>query len=277
MPEGPEVSILTNSLNKLLKNKTLIKVKVLKGGKYENKPPKNYITFTKTLPLKVNRIRNKGKLMYWEFSNDTIMINHLNMTGIWTIGKKLKHSALEFRFKRSDSSLNDDEDDLILYYIDIRRFGRVEFTDNKLFLNDIGPDIVNDKSFSFKDFLKIAKTKKRINITKFLMDQKNISGIGNYIKSEVLYEAKISPHRNIEDLSDEELKRIYLATKKITKLSLDWGGMSMSDFRDIDGKKGDFQKILKVYRLSKDINGKEIKKEKTKDGRTTFWVPEIQF
>jgi formamidopyrimidine-DNA glycosylase len=275
MPEGPEVMVLTKTLNNLVKNKTLTKIKILSGGKYEDKSPKNYIAFTKELPLKILSVKNKGKLMYWEFSNGMFMVNHLNMTGIWTIGEKLKHSALEFKINNKINKDNKDNKDneLILYYIDIRRFGRIEFTYDKKFLNDLGPDVFY---LDLKEFIKIAKTKPRTNITKFLMDQKNISGIGNYLKSEILYEAKISPHKNVEDLSEIELKNIYDAIKKIIKISLDWKGMSMKDFKDIDGTKGEFQNFLKVYNLKKDINGNIIKKEKTKDGRSTYWVPILQ-
>ena len=140
----------------------------------------------------------------------------------------------------------------------------------------LGPDIVNNKGFSFKDFQNIAALKGRINITKFLMDQHNISGIGNYLKSEILYSAKVSPHRNVGSLSEKELKNIYDAAKKISKLSMEQKGMSKSDFRDIDGTKGDFQTMLKVYCLKKDPLGNEVVKEKTKDGRTTHWVPKLQ-
>jgi len=270
MPEGPEVTVITNSLNKLLKNKTLLKIKILPGGKYENKAPDNYLKFVKNLPLKVDGIKNKGKLIYWRFSNDNIMLNHLNMTGFWSIDKIYKHSALKFIF----------EDNLILYYTDIRRFGRVEFAKefNEIedILKDLGPDVVNDKGFLFKTFSEIAEKKKKLNITKFLMNQHIISGIGNYLKSEILYESRISPHRTVGSLDKSELKELYINIKKIPQLSLQFNGMSKSDYKDIDGKKGDFEKFLKVYCRLKDNDGNKIIKEKTKDSRTTYWVPDLQ-
>ena len=41
------------------------------------------------------------------------------------------------------------------------------------------------------------------------MDQKVAAGCGNYIRSECLYISKISPFRKIEDLKDNEIKRIW--------------------------------------------------------------------
>ena len=55
---------------------------------------------------------------------------------------------------------------------------------------------------NFNDFFTIVSHKKheQKTLTKFLMDQKNISGVGNYIKAEALYEAKISPYRKIIEI-----------------------------------------------------------------------------
>lgn len=271
MPEGPEVTTITNSLNKLIKNKTLTSIEILKGGKYENKSPNNYDLFKTKLPLKVLSVSNKGKLMYWSFNNGMYMVNHLNMTGFWSLGISYKHSALVFNFKEKNMSL---------YYTDIRRFGRVEFIKDKesldIILDKLGPDILKEKEFSLVRFLKIAEKKSKTNITKFLMDQSNISGVGNYLKSEILYKSKISPHRTVGSLSTEDLKELYLNIKMVSKASLEWGGMSKSDYKDIDGKKGDFESLLKVYCKKKDPLGNKVESFKSKDGRTTYWVSKVQ-
>jgi DNA-formamidopyrimidine glycosylase len=271
MPEGPEVLQISTSLNKLLKNKTLLEINIIENSQYAKKSPNNYDVFIKNLPLKVEYIKCRGKFIYWLFSNGTVMLNHLKMTGFWSVEKKEKHSTLEFIFK---------EKNLKVYYTDVRRFGRLEFGKNfgdiKTIFDKLGPDVLNDSSFNFKTFKKIAEKKKRTNITRFLMDQENLSGIGNYLKAEILYASKISPHRTVGNLEEKELKTLYENVKKIPKLSYHWKGMSKSDYKDIDGKKGDFERFLKVYCQTKDHLGNKVKSEKTKDGRTTYWVPDVQ-
>lgn len=274
MPEIAEVLTITNSLNKLLKNKTLTKVEILEGGKYESKAPNNYQIFCRELPLKVDYVKSKGKMIYWLFSNGNVMLNHLKMTGYWSIEKREKHSALRFVFEDRDKKK------IKLYYTDVRRFGRLEFGENlnsiKEVLDKLGPDVLSDPTFTFKKFKEIAERKKRTNITKFLMDQENMSGIGNYLKAEILYESRISPHRTVGSLDEKELKTLFDNVKKIPKLSYHWKGMSRVDYKDIDGKKGDFEKFLKVYCQQKDPLDNKVVKEKTKDGRSTYWVPQIQ-
>ena len=41
------------------------------------------------------------------------------------------------------------------------------------------------------------------------MDQTKISGIGNYLRSEIMYEAEINPFSYIIDLSETEINNLY--------------------------------------------------------------------
>ena len=263
MPEGPEVKIMSDNLNSILKGKEIVEINYLR----HEKVPNNFLYFQEHLPLKVKEINAKGKMLYFLFDKHIYMIVTLGMTGIWSL-EKLKHSALEIKYNQGS-----------VYFVDIRKFGKIyiyktkeEFTKK---LDSIGPDLLSKNDFNFNLFKDILMRKKHWNITKALMDQSLISGIGNYLKSEILYAAKISPHRNIEDLSQEELKTLYTMGRKIIKQSYQEGGLSSRDFLDIEGKKGKFYKYIKVYCMDT-VGKKKIKKEKTKDGRTTHWVPEVQ-
>ena len=52
------------------------------------------------------------------------------------------------------------------------------------------------------------------------MDQNDIvSGIGNYLSAEILYDAKISPHRQLDKLSNTEKKQLAHSMRKIVKLA----------------------------------------------------------
>ena len=47
-----------------------------------------------------------------------------------------------------------------------------------------------------------------------MMEQKIISGIGNYLKSEILYQSRISPHVLIHDLPDDKLRELSFRTRR---------------------------------------------------------------
>ena len=99
------------------------------------------------------------------------------------------------------------------------------------------------------------------------MNQTVIAGIGNYIKSDSLYLARISPHRTVFDLSDGELAILNRSIKQVMKESYQQGGRYVSS-----GKTYSFL----VYNQTHDIDGNKVVKEETADKRATFWVPEVQ-
>ena len=45
-------------------------------------------------------------------------------------------------------------------------------------------------------------------IGNLIVDQKVISGIGNYLRADILYQSTISPYRTIKSLNEEDLKNI---------------------------------------------------------------------
>jgi DNA-formamidopyrimidine glycosylase len=279
MPEGPEVTIVAEGLLRKLKNKEIYSINILSGSRYNKKAPDGYQDFSKSLPTRVTDIRNKGKFLYWTFENGQIMFNTLGMSGIWTSSYQ-KHASVKITFVDSVIG-NIGKISKTIYFVDQRHFGTIKFVSSKKELTDklntIGPDLLNDKTMTFNKFKSALKKRPKWNITKALMNQKVISGIGNYLKSESLYHSKISPHLNIEDLNDDRLYKLYQSCRLKIVSSYNQGGVSMRHFKDVDDKKGQYEFSFKVYGRKKDKKGNTIKREITADKRATFWVPSIQF
>jgi formamidopyrimidine-DNA glycosylase len=268
MPEGPEVTRIAKDLNSLTKGKELLNIKILSNSKYEKKAPDNFQSFLDKLPLRVEEVNNKGKLIYFVLEKNNYIINHLIMSGHWST-EYAKYASLKFEF---NNNLN-------LYFCDMRKFGYVEFLNKEAWkdkLAELGPDFLNNKDFDVSLFKSILERKKRCNISTVLMNQKLISGIGNYLKAEMLYAARINPHRTISSLSEKEIETLFKEGQRIIKTSYRLGGTSKRDYIRPDGEKGTFQDFLKVYSKTTDPEGRKVVREKTKDGRSTYWVPELQ-
>ena len=107
------------------------------------------------------------------------------------------------------------------------------------------------------------------------MEQAKISGIGNYLRSEILYSANINPHNKVQDLSDKKLKELFAITKNLLETSYNLKGCSLQDFKNLEGEKGGFQKQLNVYKRKKDPHGNDVTNDKI-GGRSVFWVKKIQ-
>ena len=268
MPEGPEVRIIVNQLNNLVKKQNLQAINI-NSGRYSKKSPDGFLNFRDSLPLKLLEVKCKGKFIYFEFAGDKFMFNTLGMSGGWKV-KKEKHSHYEFVF-----------DKITIYFTDMRNFGTLKFIsqpkelDKKL--KSLGADVFTPEyNLEYvKNVLGSAKLENK-TIVEVLMNQAKFCGIGNYLKSEILYACQISPHRLLKDLSDIDKKNIYTHSKRIVKESYADGGGSAGDFSDLENKKGNYKFKMMVYNQKQDPVGYKIKKETTKDKRTTHWVPEIQ-
>jgi formamidopyrimidine-DNA glycosylase len=269
MPEGPEVKNMVLHLNKFLSGKTLHQI-VIHSGRYSKKNPDNFSKFIEKLPLKIIEVRNKGKFIWFQFEGGWTMWNTLGMTGGWKLEKD-KHSHCEFIL----------DNDKSLWFNDIRNFGTIKFCNNvedfEKKIKSLGPDILEDEFTLeiFESLLKQNKLKEK-TLPEIFMNQKYLSGLGNYLKSEILYESKISPFRKLGDITDSDIQILYKNIKKISLASLKAGGATIRNYSNINNEKGKYVFEFKVYQQKKDPLGNIVKKIDTKDKRTTHWVPEVQ-
>lgn len=253
MPETVEVSIIVDHIREKFKNATLKNISINSGRYKKHGPPIGYSKFIKILPSKIISFNNKGKFIYLILENNISIWITLGLTGDLLL-KPAKHSHVTFETNKGD-----------FYFNDIRNFGTIKFSFNKAELdkklNTLGPDPLTEdltKSQFIKIMRKPSLQKKQIGTV--LMNQKVVSGIGNYLRAEILYDAKISPFSTIENLSDEELITLLKSINKII----------------LQSYKKQYQKGLHTYNFAV-YQQKETKKGekvecKNMDGRTIWYV-----
>lgn len=307
MPEVIEIKKYSDFLRKILKNKFISDITIKKGRYKTHKPFPLYNKIKKLLPLKVIDIKTKGKFLYFILENDYYIFSTLGLHGGWTYCKtptnkfifpklldyinnnrlqQYKKTALnnlnvEFKIKSSNSN------SIKLYYYDSLSFGTLKVVNNKkdleIKLKSIGPDIL-DKDTTFDVFLhqinKIKNKQKEKAIGLILMNQKIISGIGNYLRSDILWLSKISPFRKICDLSIKELSLIYKNARLLT-----WGdynrpkAIKYNIIKKSDKLPKDYNRNFFIYNSKEDIYGNEVVKEELYNGshkRFIYWIPKRQ-
>lgn len=285
MPEGPECTIVANQLHSFCADKKLVNIELL-TGRYTKKAPDGYKSFLELLPQTVAKVSNKGKFIYLITDmSDTIFIT-LGMSGTFKTETN-KYARVKFSF--SDGSA--------IFYSDMRNFGTLKFftRDNAKValqkkLSEIGPDMLNDPC-QWSDWLKICRRRNQNSMVKFLMNQKNISGVGNIYKSEALFLAGIDPRRKLESCSDEELQKLYKAVKEVLKSSYDSGGSTIRNYSDLFNNHGKYTAFpsqpkemlesrwdnrVMIYGRKQDIYGNDVIKLRLDDDRTTYYSPTVQ-
>jgi formamidopyrimidine-DNA glycosylase len=267
MPEGVEVTLFAKSLDQYLSGKSLVSLQIL-GGRYTKKDPENAPEFIQSLPLKINKVSNKGKFLWFEFENNMIMTSTLGMTGGWT-KRHTKHAKIKFELENNE----------FLYFTDVRNFGTIGFLkDSKKLqskIKSLGRDVVNENIPDI-DFISLLRKYNKSNICDVLMRQDILSGIGNYIKAEALWLSKIYPMSNLEDLDDHVLIDLKYSIKKVCELSLNNGGASIRDYFNLESDKGESTDFFNVYGKKIDSTGNTVHRDETPDKRTTHWSPDHQ-
>ena len=178
----------------------------------------------------------------------------------------------------------------------MRKFGKITLLPTKTahntkHLNNIGPEPL-DRQFDFKKFKEVlqasyAKASAGRRIKTVLMDQSIIAGIGNIYSDEILWRAGIHPERKVSKISEKparnathnvaggELGLIFKAIKETLTKGINFGGDSMSDYRNINGLPGKFQLHHEAYRRTgekcRKKNCKGIIKRKVVNGRSAHF------
>lgn len=266
MPEGAEVRRFAENLARRVSNQRILSIEIL-SGRYEKEPPEGLQEFRAALPIKVVGVGSHGKFIYWILDSEFNIWSTLGMTGAWR-AEKSKHSRLKVTLSNGD-----------VFFDDMRNFGTIKFVNNRHALlqklRSLGPDMLAE-DIDETEFIDIMKKHGKKNVTKVLMDQSVIAGVGNYVKAESLFLARVSPHRNVGNLSDSELRRLCQSIKTVLRESFKSGGATIQSYANFDGEIGEYSQKFCVYNQKTDPDGNEVIKEKTPDGRTTHWVPKIQ-
>lgn len=280
MPEVPETALTAEILTKYLKGKMLKSIEFA-SGRYQRQRPNGWKQFAKHSPMKVIKIDSKGKFIYFDLIDSKqehwYIFNTLGLTGLW--------SFYPTDFTRAVFTFNKG---VKVYFSDMRNFGTFRFTNDtselEKKLEKLTPDFLKE-DFDLEGIREIRQP-----LVKILMDQTRVgSGLGNYLVAEILYRAKISPHRLGSQLSTKDVKNLIYWIKYVTKLAYvdnhigymvnleeESKKIPRQNYHpEIELKKGDTFKFL-VYRKKSDPKGNPVKAEKIISGRKTYWVPAVQ-
>ena len=112
------------------------------------------------------------------------------------------------------------QNDYELRWLDTKNLGEIRFSkdlDEDSVLKNLGPEPL---SLSEEDFRELLKKNELLNVKTFLLAQEKIAGIGNIYADEILYQAKINPHRQIGNLQPRERRELHRKTLSVLKESL---------------------------------------------------------
>ncbi len=270
MPELPEVETIRRDLEKLIVGRKVLGIETDSPKQVQ---PSLAAIKKAIIGTTIKKVQRRAKILQIFFSNGTIIIVHLKLTGRLLVREKgdkpddWQHIIL---------SLSGGKE---LRFADARKFGWLRLLKDEKELQKIfkefGPEPFDDLILPVFQKI-ISSTSRPIKIV--LMDQGRISGVGNIYASEALFLAGIDPRRPANKLSPTGAKKLYDSLEKVLKLGLHYRGASDNDYLDALGHKGSYQEHFLVYSRQgqKCPTCSGLIKRIVLGGRGTFHCPRCQ-
>ena len=261
MPEGPE--ILYWSV--LLKKKLALKYKFDEIKSFTDKP----IVVPKDWEGKILDADSKGKLLWLIVSSTDkkkkyYMHIHYGITGWLTFEKPESYIKFEFYLSNVKTSKQ-----INLYMEDKRRFSKIIICDEHTHLkiiSKLGVNIFNS-NFTLDYFNDVIKNKNAL-LAPLLLKQEIFSGIGNYIKNEVMYIGKLNAKIKTSELGDEQIKELYYNILFVAYSNLVEMLKDTNIFKYLDKSKSTHMPKKLEIPYEYKIYGREI----TSDGKKVFKI-----
>lgn len=283
MPELPEVETTTRGLQKEIVGLKILNVwtdlKTADRRKHDTVANPKYFKFFKkeVSGKKVLSAERRAKNILINLSGDKTILVHLKLTGYLFYGQNPRIKYAHVIFTLSNQKY--------LVLSDMRKFGKMTLLDTKTthdtkHLKDIGPDPLQ-KNFSLEKLKERLNKKPNGKIKTVLMDQNVLAGIGNIYSDEILWRAGVHPERIVSKIREAEFKKIFKAMKETLAKGINFGGDSMSDYRNIYGLPGHFQLHHEAYRRTgekcRKYGCKGVIMRKVINGRSGHFCPKHQF
>ncbi|WLP85188.1 bifunctional DNA-formamidopyrimidine glycosylase/DNA-(apurinic or apyrimidinic site) lyase [Mycoplasma seminis] len=254
MPEYPEVTVVTNSLNYYSQGKTIVDVKVIKEKLIKNVSVNDFINQLKG--RKILSVKNYGKFIVFEFDNKLRMISHLRMSGRYYFTSWFNYisepiwrynNCVEFIVDTDKKEFVSSTADILIYR-DPRMFGSFELIspqdDRSIYqIKNLGQLPLDTNVDELYEKLQ----RKNISIKSVLLDQSLVLGIGNIYADEALHKVKMYPMLKCNKVSKDRLKQLLIAAGEIMEDSIKHGGSSVHTYVSVNSKYGTFQEKLKIY------------------------------
>jgi len=210
MPEGPEIRRAADQLVSAVVNKPLTEV---------------WFAFPQLQPYQsaligtyIRAIETRGKALLTHFSNGLTLYSHNQLYGVWRVvkvGEQPKESKRSLRVK-----LQTTDGTILLYSASEIEMWSTQEIEYHPFLQRIGPDVLDSR-------LTVEQVRERLLSVTFrnrqlgglLLDQAFLAGLGNYLRAEILWQARLAPQHKPKDLSGDALDALADACLSIARLS----------------------------------------------------------
>ncbi|MGI8428941.1 MAG: bifunctional DNA-formamidopyrimidine glycosylase/DNA-(apurinic or apyrimidinic site) lyase [Solirubrobacteraceae bacterium] len=245
MPELPEVETIRRQLAPCLQGRTIVGVEIFDPR--WTRPDDPARVQAELRGAFVERVARSGKYLIWWLSGERYLLVHLRMTGALLLNPGVDPPHTRARFELDGGQR--------IVYVDPRRFGTAHLLHGEDALHAylairLGVEPFTP-GFTVAHLRRLARGR-RAPVKAFVLDQRQIAGVGNIYADEALFRAGIHPLRAVGTLTGPQLARLRDGIEAALLAGIEAKGATIDDFRHLDGARGSFQDRFLVHRRAEE-------------------------
>lgn len=219
MPEGPEIRLAADRIAEVLEGEVVEAVSFA----FPDLEP-----FERTLAgCRVTAVDTRGKAMLTRFDNGLTLYSHNQLYGRWFTAPRgeLPETRRSLRV-----ALHTARRSALLYSASEVDVLDAQGLDDHPFLSRLGPDLLDEALTAGAVAQRLAEDRfRRRGLAALYLDQGFLAGLGNYLRSEILFCAGAAPTRRPMDLEDEDLQRLGRVTLELARRSYATRGITLDE------------------------------------------------
>lgn len=172
----------------------------------------------------IRGVESRGKAMLVRFACGVNIYSHNQLYGRWYLKPRGQEPVTNRQLRLA---VHTETHSALLYSASDIEVLSDEELDGHAFLARLGPDVLSDQVCSRAIEARLADAKfRRRSLGALLLDQGFVSGLGNYLRSEILFVARLDPSKRPMDLSDGVRSELATAIAAITHRAYRLGGVT---------------------------------------------------
>jgi len=216
MPEGPEIKRAADKIAAAIAGHETTKVFFA----FEHlKPYEGRLT-----GQTVTTVEARSKAMLVRFANGLNIYSHNQLYGKWQVVENNSYPETNRQLRLAIHAQN--KAALLYSASDIEVLTNAELEEHP-YLSKLGPDLL-DESVTVEHVVDrlMHKSFYRRLLTSLLLDQQFLAGMGNYLRSEVLFVAGVHPSLKPVDCSPQQIRELAKAAINLTRQSYQTDGIT---------------------------------------------------
>jgi endonuclease-8 len=216
VPEGPEIRRAADAIALVLENQVAERVS------FSQAPLRHF--GKRFSGARVLEIETRGKAMLTHFAHGWTIYSHNQLYGVWAVAARgqIPATGRSLRLRLSTAT----HEALLYSASDISVWPTADLAQHP-FLARIGPDILN-RQLRWQDIAERLRESRFANrqLGALYLDQAFLAGLGNYLRTEILFQAGLHPSLRPAQLTRGEIGQLSRLTLELSWRSYHTGGIT---------------------------------------------------